>query len=192
VHAWTDPDVIRSENGRILHFNNPNSATLQISHIEVAAWDTEAAPLVDPQAGMNLPGEQEEEVPQPPPLEKPKPGRMELRNGDSVEGEVTAISGDFVTMKTPFREIKLPVGAFRWIALKPVDLERCKREGADVKAWFPDGSSVVFRFDGVNDKTLTGYSQNFGTAPFRISAFSRIEFNIYEPKFEMIRGTSGL
>lgn len=191
VHTWTDPNVVRSDNGRILHFINPNAAVLQISHIEVAPWDTEATPLIDPQAGLVIPGEQEDETPRPPPAEKPKPGRMELRNGDSVEGEITAITGDLVTLKTPFREIKLPIGAFRSVTLKPADLERCKRERADVRGWFPDGSTVVFRFDGVNDKTLTGYSQNFGTAPFRISTFSRIEFNIYEPKFELIRGTNG-
>jgi hypothetical protein len=192
VHVWTDPDASAIDKGRVLRFTNLNTTKLEISQIEVAAWDTDATPLVDPQVGIELAGEEGDETPQPQAVQKPNPGRIELRNGDSVEGEVTAIMDDFVTVKTPFREIKLPVGAFRSIILKPAELERCKRERADVKGWFPDGSAVVFRFDGMSDKILTGYSQNFGTAPFKINAFSRIEFNIYEPKFERIRGTNGL
>ena len=38
--------------------------------------------------------------------------------------------------------------------------------------------------DSVGEGTLTGYSQNFGTATFKIAAFNRIEFNIYDPEME--------
>ena len=55
------------------------------------------------------------------------------------------------------------------MALKKVDLERCIRRNGDIRAWFPDDSSIVFRLDGVTDDTLTGSSQNFGTATFKIS-----------------------
>jgi hypothetical protein len=90
-------------------------------------------------------------------------------------------------VKTPFREVRLPVENLRSLALKPADLERCKRENGDVRAWFPDGSSVVFRLERVSPGTLTGYSQNFGTADFKLKAFNRIEFNIYDPELEDIR-----
>ena len=116
---------------------------------------------------------------------------MELRNGDSIVGEVLAINEGVITVKTPFREVKLPVENLRSLALKPVALERSKRENGDVRGWFPDGSSIVFRLDAVNDGILTGYSQNFGTAGFKIGAFSRIEFNIYDRELEEMRMTTG-
>ena len=103
---------------------------------------------------------------------------------------VSIVDG-MITVKTPFREVKLPVGLLRSVALKPVDLERSKRENGDVRAWFPDGSSLVFRLDAVDGENLTGFSQNFGTATFKIAAFNRIEFNIYDPEFKDIRAANG-
>ena len=116
---------------------------------------------------------------------------MELRNGDSIAGDVVSITDGMITVKTPFREVKLPLEVLRSVALKPVDRDESKRENGDVRGWFPDGSSVVFRLEGVSDETLTGYSQNFGTAPFKIAAFSRIEFNIYDPDLEDLRMANG-
>ena len=122
---------------------------------------------------------------------KPNTERMELRNGDTIAGEVISIIDGMITVKTPFREVKLPVETLRSVALKPVDLERCKRENGDVRAWFPDGSSLVFRLEAVTGDSLTGFSQNFGTASFKIAAFNRIEFNIYDPDLEEIRLANG-
>ena len=116
---------------------------------------------------------------------------MELRNGDSIVGEVTAIENGMIAVKTPFREVRLPIEALRELTLKPVDAERCKRENGDVRAWFADGSSVVFRLDAVEEGSLTGFSQNFGTARFKTSAFNRIEFNIYDPEMEDVRLSAG-
>jgi hypothetical protein len=125
------------------------------------------------------------------PPEKLEKGRMLLRNGDSIAGEVLAIEKDLITIKTPFKDVRLPVEMLKSVALKPVDLERCKRENGDVRGWFPDGSSVVFRLEGVGDGTLKGTNQNFGAAEFKIAAFNRIEFNIYDPKFEDLRDAGG-
>lgn len=185
VEVWTDPDVAKGRFGRCLHFVSQNTLPLRISGIEVAPWDG-VAPTPEPRVGMmrqfGFPGLREDAKPSP--QEKPKEGRMELANGDSLEGEVNSIQEGMISVKTPLGDIKIPVARLRTVALKKVDLERCIRRNGDVRASFPDGSSLVFRFDGVADGTLTGSSQNFGSATFKISAFSRIEFNIHEPAFE--------
>ncbi len=197
IDVWTDPDVAQNKIGRGIHFITQNTSPVQISRIEVGSWDGEVDVMPDPQVpnGMRLagmPGEQEmDDETQPPAEEKPQAGRMELRNGDNIAGEVVSIVEGVITVKTPFREVRLPVESLRSVALKPVDLERCKRENGDVRGWFPDGSSVVFRLESVNDGVLTGYSQNFATTGFKISAFSRIEFNIYDPEFKDIRMANG-
>jgi hypothetical protein len=82
------------------------------------------------------------------------------------------------------------VARLRNITLKQDNLENAKLNNADVRAWFPDGSFLVFRLDGVDKDTLTGYSQNFGTTRFRISAISRIEFNIHDRKLQEKRGAT--
>lgn len=203
---WIDPDVAKLSIGRGIHFVSMKSSPLQVSRIEVGAWDGEVEQIVDPQlqgglgaqfawgvggGGVRLLGGRGEEAEEPPAPEKPSGQRMELRNGDSIAGEVKSIDQGMITVKTPFRDVKLPIEALRSVALKPVDLERCKRENGDVRAWFPDGSSIVFRMDAVDGGVITGYSQNFGVAKFRLEAFSRIEFNIYNPNLDEIRIANG-
>ena len=198
IDVWTDPDVARNEIGRGIHFITQNESPVQITRIEVGTWDGDVEQLPDPQVlgGLRQFGNQgiqemEDEPPPPAPEVKPNTERMELRNGDTIAGEVVSIVDGMITVKTPFREVKLPVGLLRSVALKPVDLESSKRENGDVRAWFPDGSSLVFRLDAVDGENLTGFSQNFGTATFKISAFNRIEFNIYDPEFKDIRAANG-
>ena len=197
IEKWIDPEVARNEIGRGIHFI-ANTSPLQISRIEVGAWDGEVDKLPDPQGpnGMpmlGMPGGLDSDEDERPaaPAEKPISGRMELRNGDSIAGEVVSISEGMITVKTPFRDVKLPIETLRSVALKPVDRDESKRENGDVRGWFPDGSSIVFRLEAADAETLTGYSQNFGTAKFKIAAFSRIEFNIYDPEFEDVRAANG-
>lgn len=187
--AWVDPEVAQHIVGKGLHFVG-GSAPLQISRIEVTDWDGETEVVKEQPFNAGRPwgmGEMDDEEPAPVAPPKPPGHRMELRNGDSLAGEVTSIEGGMIHVKTPFREVKLPLVAVRSVGLKPVPLERCKRENGDLRAWFPDGSSMVFRLISLEDGWLTGSSQNFGTARFKVSAFSRIEFNIYDPALEEIR-----
>jgi hypothetical protein len=197
IEVWTDPNMVQNELGRGIHFVSLGSTPVQISQIEITAWDGEVGKVSDPQlaAGLVQLGmldEQDSDEDQPPALvEILKQGRMELRNGDNLAGEVVSIAGEMITVKTPFREVKLPIHALRSISLKAGNLERCKRENGDVRGWLADGSSVVFRLDDVKEGSLKGFSQNFGTVEFKLSAFSRIEFNIYDPKLEEVRVANG-
>lgn len=195
VENWNDTEIARSDFGHGIHFIAQNTVPIQIARIEVGSWDGEVEKIADPQIQAGIRGFGDELVdgaePEAVPEAKPKAGRMEMRNGDSVAGEVVSINDGLIIVKTPFREVKLPIESLRSLSLKPVELERCIRKNGDVRAWFPDGSSLVFRLDEVGDGTITGYSQNFGTARFKLSAFNRIEFNIYEPAFDEIRTASG-
>lgn len=192
---FLDPDAGKLEIGRAIHFFSNSQSPVVISRIEVASWDGESEPVLEQpvQPGMRQFGIQEmgDDEDEPEPKEKPSGARMDLRNGDSILGEVTAVENDTIRVKTPFREVKLPIEALLGVVLKPVDAERCKRENGDVRAWFSDGTSVVFRLDAVEDGVLAGFSQNFGTARFKTAAFSRIEFNIYDQNLEDVRLSSG-
>jgi hypothetical protein len=197
IDVWTDPDVTLTDINRCIHFTSQNESPLEISRIEVSAWDGDVGELPDPQLHGGMPqfgnlGDDEaegmdDETDASSPDKKPNTERMELRNGDSIEGQVISIVDGVINVKTPFREVKLPIEAVRSVALKPVELERCKRENGDVRAWFPDGSSMVFRLDRLAGNKISGTSQNFGKAEFEITAFSRIEFNIYDPNLQEIR-----
>lgn len=187
IEVWSDPDLDKGRFGSCLHFVSQNTQPMRISGIGVIPWDGFVEQMPEPRVGMirqfGFPG-QEEDL-QPAPQEPPVTGnRMELANGDSLEGEVTSIQNGEITVTTPLGEVRIPVGRLRTVALKQVDLERSIRRNGDIRGWFSDGSSIVFRLDGVADGKITGSSQNFGTATFRMDAFSRIEFNIYDVELE--------
>jgi hypothetical protein len=182
VEIWTDADLERNQGGKGFHLVAVQDSPVQISKIEIAAWDPEVSPLPDPEAAIanqGFPMDEDAEVEKA--LEKPAPksDRIELRNGDSLVGEVLGIQGESITIKTPFRDVTLPIEALRSIYLPPVSLERCKRENGDIRIWASDGSSLVFRLLSLKDGLLSGRSQNFGEGTFKLNAIQRIEFNIY-------------
>ena len=128
----------------------------------------------------------------PAPEEKPNTERMELRNGDTIAGEVVSIVDGMITVKTPFREVKLPVGAASLGRLETGRSRtlqaRERRRPRLVPGRIVASSSASMPW---TMRTLTGFSQNFGTATFKIAAFNRIEFNIYDPAFKDIRVANG-
>jgi hypothetical protein len=190
TEVWNDPDAGQAPVGRGLHFISGSAQPLRISDIRVAAWDGVIEQMPEPRPGFNrrfgLAEIDEDEEPEP--EEKPAAeARMELANGDSLAGEVTSIENGIITVKTPLDDIRLPVSRLRSVLLKPAEMESSKRYNGDIRAWFPGGGSIVFRLEANGDGTLSGFSQNFGTATFKTAAFSRIEFNIYSPDYEDLR-----
>lgn len=187
IEVWTDPDFNAEKLGAALHLVSRDNSPLMISRIDLSRWNgvLEEKPDDRPMniRGMRMGwgGDFEEEVPDPAEDEK-NDGTMLLRNGDRVRGTVKAIEDGVITIETPYREVKLPVERLRTLALMPVDLEEPKRENGDVRAWFTDGGSIVFRLEGVtaDGASVQGYSQTFGNAIFDLSAFTRLEFNIYD------------
>ena len=186
IEVWADQNVDKSKLGRCLQFVATTPSPMRVSGIGIAPWDGLVDRVPAPRFGMmrrNMLGQVDEQS-KPATQDKPEDGRMELANGDTLEGEVVSIHDGVITVKTPLANIKLPVSRLRTVALKKVELERCILRNGDIRAWFPDGSSIVFRLDDVGGATLTGSSQNFGTATFKTAAFSRLEFNIHDPELE--------
>ncbi len=175
--------------GEGLHFVSMENNETSVSNIAISHWDgyvdesaIEEIELrvqrfpghLQMQRGMEAPNPDEKELPE---------SRMSLSNGDTLEGEVLAIDGDMIKIKTPFTEVSFPVHRINNITLKKASSETPKLYNGDVRTILADGSKLVFRLDEVKEGKLIGYSQNFGRAEFAQSAFKRIEFNIHpKPK----------
>ncbi len=189
TEVWSDPDLEKGRFGSSLHFVSQNPLPMRISRIGVSTWNGQVEQMPEPRVGMirqfGLQPQDEDLLPAP--QDKPEENRMLLANGDSLTGEVTSIEEGHIHMNTPLGDIKVPVSRLRTVALKKVDLERAIRRNGDVRASLPDGTSLVFKLESLTGDTLTGSSQNFGTASFKLSSFSRIEFNIYDVALEEIR-----
>ncbi len=187
IAVWNDTEFKRGAMGGGLHFLTDDSSPLTLSRIEVTEWDGTVEQQPTPE-NLDAAEEEENQQKETSKKEEPTPGRMTLRNGDTLFGEVLGIEKGIMRVKTSFQELKLPVSRLKTIALKPVDREEAILKNGDVRAWFPDGSRVVFRLDAASADGLQGFSQNFGNATFKPSAFNRIEFNLYDPKFQTLRG----
>jgi len=186
LEVWTDADVDPEKLGSAIHFIAKDNSPMIISRIDISKWD---GTLDEEPKAVQIPGvmgfgrafrdDFEEEAPAAPEAQE---GTMVLRNGDLIRGVVKSIEDGMIHIETPFRDVSLPVERLRTLALSPVSLEEPKRENGDIRAWFADGGSIVFRLEGVtaDGRAAKGYSQTFGTADFDLSAFSRLEFNIYE------------
>lgn len=189
IDAWQDDAVDRDSLGKGFHIIAQDPTPLSISDIEVSGWDGYLENLPNRRGQMQLQfqggigegfelgngfGQQQK------PVEEVIPeGRMLLRNGDTIEGEVLGIEGEEITLKTPFAEVKFPLARLKNISLSSDSMEEAKLYNADVRATLADGSRMVFRLDGVEEDTLIGFSQNFGSARFRKEAIRRVEFNLY-------------
>ncbi|MEP2777681.1 MAG: hypothetical protein ABJQ29_09225 [Luteolibacter sp.] len=192
VDMWEDNDVKAEDIGKGFHFISQDRSPMKLTNIEVTGWDGNYEEMPNQRGrimgrnfrgGIDFGDEEEggeEKVAAP-------EGRMVLRNGDTIEGEVKGIEGEEITLTTPLSEVKFPVSRLKNIVLKAADMETPKRNKGDVRATLTDGTRIVFRLDGVEDGKILGYSQNFGDAVFLKTAFKRIEFNIYDRNMEKMR-----
>jgi hypothetical protein len=129
-----------------------------------------------------------------PPEPEPDPNRIRLRNNDHIEGEMRGIEGGKVRLKTKFGDMELPVSRLRSFPLRGKKeredhtlYEKPKRYNGDVRAWFTDGSRVTFRLESAEGGRLKGYAQAYGQVDFDMKAFTRIEFNLYDPELDELR-----
>lgn len=190
LEVWTDPDVKADQIGSCLHFVSQNSVPTRISRITVAPWNGTIDQIPEPRRGImgrfNIQPEDDESEPEPEPTPKEaqKETLMDLANGDKLDGEVISIENGMIAIKSSLGDLKLPVNRLSTVALKSVGYDKSMRRNGDIRASFPDGSSMVFRLEATADDTITGFSSNFGTATFKMNAFNRIEFNIYDVELE--------
>lgn len=188
VGLWQDPAPDEIELKRGMRFQSISTA-YQVSDIRILEWDglVQAVPTAEPIGIEDIEEDGDDNKAKSENTSPVEDRRLLLRNGDSITGEVIGITHDVMRIKTPYREIELPVSRLRSVSLPKADYERAKLMNGDVRAHFADGDSITFRLDGLRDGKLLGFSQNFGAATIDPAAFKLIEFNIYDAELEAAR-----
>jgi len=189
IDAWTDAGIDPENLGSALHFATRDNSPVTISRVDISRWNGVLEENPDERinvGGLGMRGMRVQWMDEVEELiddeDAAGDGMMLLRNGDRIQGTVKSIENGMIMIETPYRDVALPVERLRTLSLAPVDLEEPKLENGDVRAWFNEGGSIVFRLEGVTDDgaSIQGYSQTFGNAVFDLSAFNRVEFNIYD------------
>ena len=176
AQVWTDESPQAGDFGNWLHFISEDYYPVRISRIRVNPWKGDLPETVQ------LAEEDTES-------EEMEGQKIRLQNGDVVVGDVGLIEGGVLAVDTEFCKMKIPVDRMRTIDLSEGDYEEPIRKKGDVRAWLREGGRITFRLDSFANDTLKGYSQTFGDVEFKLSAFSRLEFNIYNEELDSLRGT---
>lgn len=179
VESWPDPQQGKDATGSCLHFiSNSSNEKHRISRIKVSSWDGKFDEMPIPMLMQNE---------QPSPTEELASDRIQLANGDSLKGLVTAVQDGDISVKTELGDVQLPIERFRTLNLPGLGKEQSIRRNGDIRAHFSDGSSIVFRLDSTDGNTITGSSQNFGSASFNLSSIQQVEFNLYNLDIQQLR-----
>jgi len=181
IQEWTDPTPPAADKAHLLGFSNDDGQQLRVSRLTLSPWDGNVEALAAESAAAKV-GEASGDLQQ-----------VILRNGDAVETETFKVVNGVAELKTKHAEIKLPVDRMRSFSFKKSsgNAPTPKKMLGDVRAWFPEGGRLTFRLDDLKDGKITGYSQQFGTAEFDLSAFERIEMNIGNLELEQYRPKLG-
>ena len=101
---------------------------------------------------------------------------LSLANGDRVTGQVKSIENGAVNVSSAVTPLTIPLERVNEIYLATQNTERARRLASDVLAFFHDGGQVTVGLDSLDDKHLTGHSENFGKASFDRHAFQNCNF----------------
>ena len=115
--------------------------------------------------------------------------QIELHNGDTIVGKATTITDGKFKVETEFVPVSVPIERLRSFQItSKEEREEPRLYKGDVRAYFSHGGHVTLRLKELTQTSITGYSQVFGEATFDLQAFTRIEFNPYDPEFRERRG----
>ncbi|MBK1835070.1 hypothetical protein [Roseibacillus ishigakijimensis] len=173
--ATSTTDVEPLTDTHWFHLSSLNDREVIVSNFRILPWDGELPrqnPLLANREELPAAGEQ-----------------IELQNGDTIIGKATSIVDGKLRIETEYVPVSVPVERLRSFQVTPPgEGEGPRIYAGDVRAYFPQGGHLTLRVADLTATTITGYSQVFGEATFDLRAFTRLEFNPYDPAFRQRRG----
>ena len=162
LRQWKDTREFKG-GGKSITFMPQGGRELRISEIRVSKWNG-----IVPQ-GTEVATDTPDDA-------------VVLTNGDVMSGTLLEIAGGQAVVKTPFADLKIPLDRITQISMAGAKAVRARRKAGDVRASFAGGGSVTVDLTSLAGGRLQGTSENFGSAAWPLSAFDRIEMNIYVEK----------
>ena len=160
VKQWTDAEEFAGK-GTALYFQSQGQSDLRLANILVTEWDGR----LDSEPAARAPTED----------------LVRLRNGDKVSGVIRAITGGAVTLTNSFAAVKIPLPTISVIDLAGPPALTARRQVADVRVFFPDRTQFTLALEQLDDKTLTGTTENSGRVTLPLDALTRLRFHIDDP-----------
>ncbi|MBT8043816.1 MAG: hypothetical protein KJO79_02600 [Verrucomicrobiae bacterium] len=161
--------------GTGLSFHSEDRYPIEISGITVTPWNGTTLPKPKAKAtAEKKDGDADDDK-----SENLPPHRIVLNNGDEVPGTVGKVEDGRMVIETEYTPIRIPIKRIKSLNLGDSG-EEPKKYREDIRAWFHSGGFVTLKLDSFKDGEVSGYSQALGDVTFDLSAFSRIDFHIYD------------
>lgn len=160
VKQWVEPDnETFAGTGRAVRFVHQGQGAVKLSNIKVTEWD----------------GQFEEPVTLTP---NKTQDLVRLKNGDRVPGAVKGIGEGKLKIEAPGTNLDIPINRVKQVELASTAVSQ--PPGARfVRAYFASGlGSLTFKLEKWTPEELVASSENFGSAKFSSSAFSRLLFDL--------------
>jgi hypothetical protein len=172
--TWTDLDDTKGF-GDWLHFVPQNSQPIKVSQISITQWDG-TLPVAEDEKNKSATEDLFQDM---------EGQTILLANGDSIRGNIDKIEKGKLYLKTSLGDIDLPVRRMSSVSLGDLETKAEPRmRSGDVRAWFREGGFITMDLLSFDGKSLHGSSQVFDKAIFDASAFSKIEFNVWDPDLD--------
>ncbi len=162
VKQWTDTDDFAGKGTGVM-FCSQGQGQCRINNILVAEWDGKL------DSDTTGPAASTEDM-------------ILLANGDKVSGTLSNVASNEITFVTSYAPLKLPMERVAMITLATQKAEKPRRQANDVRAFFTDTARLTLALEKIDEQTVTGTSENCGRISAGLEAFSRIQFNIYQPR----------
>ncbi len=169
--------------GKGITFVAEHNAPLEISNIIITSWN-----------GKNLPNKNRflktKDNPKDPKKEIQAPSHpiqhIDLKNGDSISGNIDKIEKGVMFMKTKFTPVKIPLKYVNSFKLEG-KLEEPKKYQGDVQAWFHTGGHITLQLAKISNGKISGFSQIFGDITVDLDAINQLDFHIYDDDINALR-----
>lgn len=168
---FTDTDTAPPE-GKCVLFGC-SQGMLRVSGIQVSKWDgkIETVGAAPAEAGTE--------------------DGLFFANGDKVKGKLKFVKEGKLNFVTAYATMDVPVDRVATVEFAPDGLERARRNAGDVQLVFPAGARVTLNLEKLGAGTVTGKSENFGPGVFKLNAFARLRFNLYDERQEAVSTEEG-
>jgi len=177
--------ILQSQNpdpenlGTGLSFIAEERYPIEISSISVSPWNGSTLP------NQKLPAEDDNTEQKDPETEEP-PHHIVLQNGDEVPGTAGKVQDGLMVVETEYTPIRIPINRIKSLRQGNSE-EQPRKYSKDVRAWFHDGNHITLRLASFTDGKISGYNQALGEVAFDLKAFNKIDFHIYDQKYNDLR-----
>ena len=160
-------------NGKSIAFYNTGRKKVEIKNITVANWSGST-----PQAGQRSEGNNATDM-------------LFFINRDKSSGTLQSIKDNILNFKTEFALFKVPLSRVKNLLTASDNQRRARRNKNDVQAFINGGGRITVNLVSLQNKILTGTSENFTKGSFKITSFNKIKFNIYTKKTDQTSSDAG-